>query len=75
MELEASYADVLSQSMAQFHPDAPLGLKAHSWLVVRLVALDAHGDAHAAADTKRSEAALGVAPLHFVKQCGERRER
>src|SRR6516162_10879166 len=31
-------------------------------------ALDAHGDAHAAADAQRGEAFLGVALLHFVEQ-------
>src|SRR5687767_3258842 len=32
------------------------------------VALDAHGDAHAAADAKRRKAPLRVAPLHLEKQ-------
>ena len=32
------------------------------------VALDAHGDAHAAADAQRGEALLGVAALHLVQQ-------
>src|SRR3546814_2609744 len=32
------------------------------------VALDAHGDAHAAADAQGGEAFLGVAALHFIQQ-------
>src|SRR3546814_19369153 len=32
------------------------------------VALDAHGDAHAAADAQRNETLAGVAPLHLVEQ-------
>src|SRR6267154_3623022 len=36
-----------------------------------LVALHAHGDAHAAADAERGQALLGVALLHLVEQRGE----
>src|SRR5262245_8725815 len=32
-------------------------------------ALDAHGDAHAAADAQRRQALLGIAPLHLVQKC------
>src|SRR3546814_5328211 len=32
------------------------------------LALDAHGDAHAAADAQRNETLAGVAPLHLVEQ-------
>ena len=35
------------------------------------VALDAHGDAHAAADAQRGQALLGVALLHLVQQRGQ----
>src|SRR5260370_35862936 len=35
------------------------------------VALDAHRDAHAAADAERGETLLGVALLHLVEQRGE----
>jgi hypothetical protein len=34
-------------------------------------ALDAHGDAHAAADAQRGQALLGVAALHLVQQRDE----
>src|SRR5581483_6579037 len=34
----------------------------------RLSALDAHGNAHAAADAQRRQALLGSAALHFVQQ-------
>src|SRR5680860_1148288 len=37
-------------------------------LDAHLVALDAHGDAHAAADAQRGEALLGVRLLHLVQQ-------
>src|SRR5690606_30603691 len=33
-----------------------------------LIASDAHGDTHAAADAQRGEALLGAATLHFEKQ-------
>ena len=33
-----------------------------------LVALDAHGDTHAATDAQRGEALLGIALLHFMEQ-------
>src|SRR5271157_1375582 len=36
--------------------------------LLRLAALHAHGDAHAAADAQRGEAFLGVAPRHLVEQ-------
>src|SRR5579871_2991965 len=36
-----------------------------------LIALDAHRDAHAAADAQRGEALLGVALLHLEQQRGE----
>ena len=35
------------------------------------VAGEAHGDAHAAADSKRGETLLGVALAHFVDQSGQ----
>ena len=35
---------------------------------VSLVACDAHGDTHAAADAQRGEALLGIALLHFMQQ-------
>src|SRR5262245_30705917 len=41
---------------------------AASSLILRSVARDAHGDAHAAADAQRRQALLGVALLHLVEQ-------
>src|ERR1700744_6521287 len=40
----------------------------HSLATLPLVAREAHGDAHAAADAERGEALLGIALLHFVQQ-------
>ena len=58
---------------AAAHGDTPLAStpKGQSSGSPVLDALDAHRDAHAAADAKRGEALLGVAALHFVEQGGQ----
>src|SRR5580765_3267410 len=40
-------------------------------IAISLLTLNGECDAHAASDTKRSQAALGVALLHFVEQRDE----
>src|SRR5215207_3228991 len=47
-------------------PEVVIPLPARSWLP-----LDAHGDAHAAADAEGGEAALRIALLHFVEEGDE----
>src|SRR5688500_817722 len=43
----------------------------HSLFATRLLPLQAHGDAHAAADAERGQALPGVAPAHLVQERDE----